>query len=239
MVETVARWRRRSGGQDRVRTGARCRTLRSSEGGGLFQWPRPVVRAVCRRRPSRDYLPAFPGHAVRKNTAAGVVSSGCFEGQRAAAAVAFGGCRRRHQLFTVMSHLAAESGDQSVTGDSDFDCDPALIDAVVRHMRAGLNQYRRAGPLVSRAIGAVSRSHPPPTTRNRGHESPRGTERSSTRSRRWSSRRRGRHSRTLLRLVRAVGRTERRRADRGPRCVAGLPQSIGTVCGGGHPRTPC
>jgi methionine transaminase len=45
-------------------------------------------------------------------------------------------------IFTVMSKLAAEVGAINLSqGFPDFDCDPALIDAVVKHMRAGLNQY--------------------------------------------------------------------------------------------------
>ena len=41
-----------------------------------------------------------------------------------------------------MSKLAADVGAINLSqGFPDFDCDPALIDAVVRHMRAGLNQY--------------------------------------------------------------------------------------------------
>jgi methionine aminotransferase len=45
-------------------------------------------------------------------------------------------------IFTVMSALAAER--QAVNlgqGFPDFDCDPALVDAVAAAMRAGLNQY--------------------------------------------------------------------------------------------------
>ena len=45
-------------------------------------------------------------------------------------------------IFTVMSKLAAEVGAINLSqGFPDFDCDPALIDAVVRHLRAGHNQY--------------------------------------------------------------------------------------------------
>ncbi len=45
-------------------------------------------------------------------------------------------------IFTVMSKLAADLGAINLSqGYPDFDCDPALVDAVVRHMRAGLNQY--------------------------------------------------------------------------------------------------
>ena len=45
-------------------------------------------------------------------------------------------------IFTVMSKLAADVGAINLSqGFPDFDCDLALIDAVVRHMRAGLNQY--------------------------------------------------------------------------------------------------
>jgi methionine aminotransferase len=45
-------------------------------------------------------------------------------------------------IFTVMSALAAEHGAVNLgQGFPDFGCDPALIDAVDRAMRAGLNQY--------------------------------------------------------------------------------------------------
>jgi methionine aminotransferase len=45
-------------------------------------------------------------------------------------------------IFTVMSRLAAERGAINLSqGFPDFDCDPALVDAVARHMRAGRNQY--------------------------------------------------------------------------------------------------
>jgi methionine transaminase len=45
-------------------------------------------------------------------------------------------------IFTVMSKLAAEHGAINLSqGFPDFDCDPSLVDAVERHMRAGLNQY--------------------------------------------------------------------------------------------------
>jgi methionine aminotransferase len=45
-------------------------------------------------------------------------------------------------IFTVMSKLAAEVGAINLSqGFPDFDCDPVLIDAVVKHMRAGMNQY--------------------------------------------------------------------------------------------------
>jgi methionine transaminase len=45
-------------------------------------------------------------------------------------------------IFTVMSRLAAERGAINLSqGFPDFDCDPALVDAVAGHMRAGRNQY--------------------------------------------------------------------------------------------------
>ncbi|HSL22902.1 MAG TPA: methionine aminotransferase [Vicinamibacterales bacterium] len=45
-------------------------------------------------------------------------------------------------IFTVMSRLAAECGAINLSqGFPDFHCDPALIDAVSRHMREGRNQY--------------------------------------------------------------------------------------------------
>ena len=45
-------------------------------------------------------------------------------------------------IFTVMSKLAADLGAINLSqGFPDFDCDPALVDAVARHMRDGRNQY--------------------------------------------------------------------------------------------------
>jgi methionine transaminase len=45
-------------------------------------------------------------------------------------------------IFQVMSHLAVERNAINVgQGFPDFDCDPALVDAVARAMRDGHNQY--------------------------------------------------------------------------------------------------
>jgi methionine aminotransferase len=45
-------------------------------------------------------------------------------------------------IFTVMSKLAADTRAINLSqGFPDFDCDPALVDAVARHMREGRNQY--------------------------------------------------------------------------------------------------
>ena len=45
-------------------------------------------------------------------------------------------------IFTVMSALAAEKGAVNLgQGFPDFDCDPALVDAVTDAMKRGLNQY--------------------------------------------------------------------------------------------------
>ncbi|HCY62550.1 MAG TPA: methionine aminotransferase [Oxalobacteraceae bacterium] len=45
-------------------------------------------------------------------------------------------------IFSVMSALAAEKGAVNLgQGFPDFDCDPALVDAVAAAMRAGFNQY--------------------------------------------------------------------------------------------------
>jgi methionine transaminase len=45
-------------------------------------------------------------------------------------------------IFAVMTRLANEHGAINLSqGFPDFDCDPALIDAVDRAMRAGFNQY--------------------------------------------------------------------------------------------------
>src|SRR3569623_940283 len=45
-------------------------------------------------------------------------------------------------VFTVMSALAAEKNAVNLgQGFPDFDCDPALVDAVTQAMQKGLNQY--------------------------------------------------------------------------------------------------
>ena len=45
-------------------------------------------------------------------------------------------------IFTVMSKLAADTGAINLSqGFPDFDCDPALVDAVAKHMKEGRNQY--------------------------------------------------------------------------------------------------
>jgi methionine transaminase len=45
-------------------------------------------------------------------------------------------------IFTVMSKLATDLGAINLSqGFPDFDCDPALVDAVAKHMREGRNQY--------------------------------------------------------------------------------------------------
>jgi methionine aminotransferase len=45
-------------------------------------------------------------------------------------------------IFTVMSALAQERGAVNLgQGFPDFECDPALVDAVAAAMRGGLNQY--------------------------------------------------------------------------------------------------
>ncbi|MDY0108290.1 MAG: aminotransferase class I/II-fold pyridoxal phosphate-dependent enzyme, partial [Giesbergeria sp.] len=45
-------------------------------------------------------------------------------------------------IFSVMSALAAEHGAVNLgQGFPDFDCDPALVEAVHQAMRAGHNQY--------------------------------------------------------------------------------------------------
>ena len=45
-------------------------------------------------------------------------------------------------IFTVMSALAQQHGAVNLgQGFPDFDCDPALLDAVTKAMHSGLNQY--------------------------------------------------------------------------------------------------
>jgi methionine aminotransferase len=60
-------------------------------------------------------------------------------------------------IFTVMSRLAADLGAINLSqGYPDFDCDPALVDAVATHMRAGRNQYApmQGVPPLRQAISA-------------------------------------------------------------------------------------
>jgi methionine aminotransferase len=60
-------------------------------------------------------------------------------------------------IFTVMSKLATDVGAINLSqGFPDFDCDPALIDAVARHMREGRNQYApmQGVPALRQAIAA-------------------------------------------------------------------------------------
>ncbi|MGE5813194.1 MAG: aminotransferase class I/II-fold pyridoxal phosphate-dependent enzyme, partial [Acidobacteriota bacterium] len=60
-------------------------------------------------------------------------------------------------IFTVMSRLAADCDAINLSqGFPDFDCDPALVEAVAHHMREGRNQYApmQGVPSLRRAIAA-------------------------------------------------------------------------------------
>jgi methionine transaminase len=60
-------------------------------------------------------------------------------------------------IFTVMSKLATDLGAINLSqGFPDFDCDPALVDAVAKHMREGRNQYApmQGVPALRHAIAA-------------------------------------------------------------------------------------
>jgi methionine aminotransferase len=60
-------------------------------------------------------------------------------------------------IFTVMSKLASDLGAINLSqGFPDFDCDPALIEGVARHMREGRNQYApmQGVPALRQAIAA-------------------------------------------------------------------------------------
>ena len=60
-------------------------------------------------------------------------------------------------IFTVMSKLAADLGAINLSqGFPDFDCDPALVKAVAKHMREGRNQYApmQGVPALRQAIAA-------------------------------------------------------------------------------------
>src|SRR4026209_722716 len=60
-------------------------------------------------------------------------------------------------IFTVMSKLAADIGAINLSqAFPDFDCDPALVDAVAKHTREGRNQYApmQGVPVLRQAIAA-------------------------------------------------------------------------------------
>jgi methionine aminotransferase len=61
-------------------------------------------------------------------------------------------------IFTVMSKLAADVGAINLSqGFPDFACDPALVDAVARHMREGRNQYApmQGVPALREAVASI------------------------------------------------------------------------------------
>jgi methionine aminotransferase len=63
-------------------------------------------------------------------------------------------------IFTVMSRLAAELGAINLSqGFPDFDCDPALVETVAKHMREGRNQYApmQGVPALREALAAKYR----------------------------------------------------------------------------------
>ena len=79
----------------------------------------------------------FAWDEVRKNRERGVFERSLRDPARVPAAV-----RSERTIFTVMSRLAADVGAINLSqGFPDFDCDPELVEAVARHMRAGRNQY--------------------------------------------------------------------------------------------------
>ena len=64
-------------------------------------------------------------------------------------------------IFTVMSKLAADTGAINLSqGFPDFECDPALVEAVARHMREGRNQYApmQGVPVLRQQIAAKFRA---------------------------------------------------------------------------------
>ena len=143
-------------------------------------------------------------------------------------------------IFTVMSKLAADVGAVNLSqGFPDFDCDPALVDAVARHMRAGLNQYApmQGVPALRQAIAAkyaplLRRQLRP---RHRGDGDFRRHRGDLRRGRvRRASRRRGHRPGAVLRLLRPVHRAQRRRAGRRAAAPAGLPDRLGRGARGDH-----
>ena len=136
-------------------------------------------------------------------------------------------------IFTVMSRLAAELDAINLSqGFPDFDCDPALVDAVAAHMRSGKNQYAPM-PGVLRLREAIAakyewfcgRRYDPETevTVTSG-----GTEGIfDAVAAIGRSGRRGHRARALLRLVRAGDRVERRDAGLRAAAVSRLHDRLG------------
>ena len=143
-------------------------------------------------------------------------------------------------IFTVMSRLAADLGAINLSqGFPDFDCDPALVDAVAAHMRSGKNQYApmQGVPRLREAIAAkyewfCGRRYDPETevTVTSG-----GTEGIfDAVAAAVARRRRGRRARAVLRLVRAGDRAERRHAGLRAAAVSGLRDRLGRRAPRGH-----
>ena len=122
------------------------------------------------------------------------------------------------RIFTVMSRLANEHGAINLSqGFPDFDCDPALVDAVARTCAPGTTSTRRcrACCALREAIAAkydvaTARRYDPDTEVTVTSGAHRGDLR--RRAAVVQPGRRGRPVRALLRLVRAGDRVERRHA---------------------------
>ena len=147
-------------------------------------------------------------------------------------------------IFTVMSKLAADLGAINLSqGFPDFDCDPALIDAVARHMREGRNQYApmQGVPALREAIAAKyelfhGRRYDPDTevTVTSG-----GTEAIFDAVAASRPGRRSHRPGALLRLLRPGDRAERRDAGGGAADAARLPARLGGAARGGHAADTC
>src|ERR1051325_8864701 len=63
-------------------------------------------------------------------------------------------------IFTVMSKLAADLGAINLSqGFPDFDCDPELVDAVARHMRARSNPHAPMQGVPARRQAIAAKFH--------------------------------------------------------------------------------
>ena len=181
----------------------------------------------------------FRWNAVRKNT-----ETGCFEAvthyERRRRAAVEAARRSGTTIFTVMSRLASDLGAINLSqGFPDFDCDPELVEAVARHMRAGRNQYApmQGVPALREAIAAKyadfhGRRYDPETevTVTSG-----GTEAIfDAVAAVLPSRRRGHRPRALLRLLHAGDRVERRRRRRRAAALSGLQHRLARGPRGDH-----
>ena len=136
-------------------------------------------------------------------------------------------------IFSVMTRLANEHGAINLSqGFPDFDCDPALVEAVDRAMRAGHNQYAPMPGVHGAARGdrregqGLLRRQRRPGDRGGGHFR-RDRRPVCDPDRAGAAGRRGAAVRAVLRLLRSGDPPERRDAGVRQPPLSGLPGGLG------------